>query len=603
VTWTVDDGNGNTDVCSVTITIEDNEAPTISCPADISVNSAAGACDAIVTFANPVGMDNCAVASTIQTAGLPSGSVFPVGTTTNTFEVTDASGNTASCSFDVTVVDDEAPVIACPADVVASTDLGICGAEVFFTDAIAIDSCGGVTVTQTMGDPSGSIFPVGDTTIEFTATDTAGNVSTCTFTITVTDDEAPITVCNDITIALDASGFASIVAADIDGGATDNCGIDTISIDIDTFDCSNVGTNVVTLTATDAAGLSSSCTAIVTVEDVTAPVAVCQNITVALDTAGTITVLPSQIDGGSTDACGIDTISLDIDTFDCSNVGDNNVILTVTDVNGNTSTCTAVITVEDNTVPVVNCIDITIALDENGIATITPDDVATFGDACEPIITAVDITEFNCDDIGAPIEVVVFAQDNNGNLATCTAMVTVIDTLPPVVTCPEDQTVDPGPGNLFYEVPDYWALGDVTALDNCTDPVVVTSQDPVAGSLISDGVYTVTTCATDQYGNQDCCTFQLTVESTLGTDDIAIDISSVVLYPNPAINTVSLSNPKAIALEEAKVYDMSGRLVASFNLRDMGTSKTFDVSTLATATYTVMISGQGKTIAKKLMKR
>merc|ERR1712129_14202 len=138
----------------------------------------------------------------------------------------------------------------------------------------------------------------------------------------------------------------------------------------------------------------------------------------------------------------------------------------------------------DNTVPVVNCIDITIALDENGIATITPDDVATFGDACEPIITAVDITEFNCDDIGAPIEVVVFAQDNNGNLATCTAMVTVIDTLPPVVTCPEDQTVDPGPGNLFYEVPDYWALGDVTALDNCTDPVVVTSQDPVAGSLI-----------------------------------------------------------------------------------------------------------------------
>ena len=55
----------------------------------------------------PVGTDNCGIATTVQIAGLASGIAFPVGTTTNTFEVTDAAGNTSTCSFDVIVVDSD----------------------------------------------------------------------------------------------------------------------------------------------------------------------------------------------------------------------------------------------------------------------------------------------------------------------------------------------------------------------------------------------------------------------------------------------------------------------------------------------------------------
>ncbi len=77
----------------------------------------------------PVGTDNCA-STTAQTAGLPSGSVFPVGTTTNTFVVTDASNNTATCSFDVVVTDNENPMITCPGDIAVNTDAGVCGATV-----------------------------------------------------------------------------------------------------------------------------------------------------------------------------------------------------------------------------------------------------------------------------------------------------------------------------------------------------------------------------------------------------------------------------------------------------------------------------------------
>src|SRR5690606_20196610 len=77
----------------------------------------------------------------VQTEGLPSGSVFPVGTTTNTFEVTSANGITSTCSFDVIVEDNEAPVITCPVvDESYGTDEGECSASLSFT-ATATDNC------------------------------------------------------------------------------------------------------------------------------------------------------------------------------------------------------------------------------------------------------------------------------------------------------------------------------------------------------------------------------------------------------------------------------------------------------------------------------
>lgn len=603
VTATATDASGNTDSCTFNVIVVDNEAPTISCPADITVNNDPGVCGAIVNYATPVGSDNCPGSTTAQTAGLPSGATYPVGTTTNTFVVTDAAGNTAMCSFDVTVIDNEPPTIVCAMDVNTTTDAGICGAAVTFADAIAIDNCGVMSVIQTMGPPSGSVFPVGTTTIEYTATDVNGNTNTCTFDITVVDDEPPVAVCMDITIQLDPTGNASITASDVDGGSTDNCNIASLSVSPSTFSCADVGPNNVTLTVTDDSGNMSTCIAVVTVEDVTAPVAVCMDITVELDINGMVTITGADVDGGSNDACGIGSLSVSPDSFTCTDVGDNPVVLTVTDANGNTATCTAIVTVEDNIPPDLVCMDITVELDEFGMAMITPEDViANNTDACGIFTTAIDIFEFDCDDIGTPITVTVFSMDNNGNLASCTAEVTVVDALGPVVTCPADQTVDPGPGNLFYEVPDYWALGEATAIDNCTDPVVITSQDPVAGTLISDGTYTVTICATDESGNESCCTFELTVESILGNNDNAADFGGIVLYPNPATDFIMLSNPSRIDLNEVAIYDLTGRLVKTIDLREMGTEKSLDISELASATYMFIINSDQGQMSKSIIK-
>ncbi|MFD2724911.1 HYR domain-containing protein [Hyunsoonleella rubra] len=77
-----------------------------------------------------------------QTAGLPSGSTFPVGTTTNTFVATDASFNTATCSFDITVNDDTDPTIICPADIVVDADPGTCGATgIYLGVPMVSDNC------------------------------------------------------------------------------------------------------------------------------------------------------------------------------------------------------------------------------------------------------------------------------------------------------------------------------------------------------------------------------------------------------------------------------------------------------------------------------
>ncbi len=83
--------------------VPDTQPPTISCQSDIVVDFDPAVNGAVVTYIAPVGTDNRPGATTAQVAGLASGATFPLGTTSNTFTVTDAAGNTASCSFNVTV--------------------------------------------------------------------------------------------------------------------------------------------------------------------------------------------------------------------------------------------------------------------------------------------------------------------------------------------------------------------------------------------------------------------------------------------------------------------------------------------------------------------
>ncbi len=605
VTFTLTDDCGNDITETVTFTIEDTVDPFWDvAPADLTVEcDGAGNVADFDAWLNSTfsGSDTCSGSAVVthNSTGL-SDDCGETGSETVTFTLTDDCGNDITMDATFTIEDTTPAVIGCPGDVTAFTEDGDCGAIVLFQNAVAIEECGDVIVYQTEGLGSGSVFPIGDTLIEFTAQDSCGNLSTCTFTVTVVDDDAPTAVCQNITVQLDDTGNASITANEVNFGSSDNCGVGTLEIDIDTFDCSNVGDNDVTLTVTDVNGNSSTCVAVVTVEDVTAPVVACQDIVVELGADGTVTIDPMDVDGGSSDACGIATYELNIDTFGCLDVGDSTVILTVTDVNGNQSSCSATVTVEDNMAPELVCMDVTLELNQDGIAYIIPSQlVETINDPCGVLVFTADVDELYCSDIGTPVTVNIFANDGNGNSSFCSSTVTVVDVLGPQIVCPPNEQVNLDP-NGTYTLGDYIGDGIATATDNCTDPVTIFTQDPAAGTTLGFGVQTITFTAEDEYGNVSTCSFELDVQEILGAND-SEDFSSLVLYPNPADNKVHLSNPRLMDLNEVTVYDLTGRIVNKVDLSNMGSEITIDVSNLANATYLLVIKGSQGTSTKQLI--
>ena len=276
---------------------------------------------------------------------------------------------------------------------------------------------------------------VGGNTVTLTVTDKNNNVSTCTSTVTVQDNIAPVAICKNITVQLDATGNASITAAQVDNGSTDACGIKSMTVSPNTFTCANVGANSVTLTVTDNNGNVSTCTSTVTVQDNVAPVARCQNITVQLDATGNASITAAQIDNGSTDACGIKSMTVSPNTFTCANVGANTVTLTVTDNNNNVSTCTSTVTVQDNVAPIAKCKNITIQLDATGNASITAAQVDNGStDACGIKSMTVSPNTFTCANVGDNT-VTLTVTDNNDNVSTCTSTVTVQDNVAPTAIC------------------------------------------------------------------------------------------------------------------------------------------------------------------------
>lgn len=516
VTLTATDASNNVGTAQAIVAVVDNILPTINCTADITA-SATSASGAVVNYSIPTGSDNCTYTIS-QIAGLPSGSVFPIGTTTNTYQIIDASNNSVQCSFNVTV-NGVAPQVVCPGNITLNNGSGQCGA---IANYIATETTGIPASTITYSIPSGSAFAFGTTTVTATATNPVGT-SFCTFDITVIDNEQPIAITQNPTIYLDANGVASVTPAAVNNGSSDNCGIATMTLDKTNFDCSNVGANTVTLTVTDIRGNVNTAQATVTVVDNILPTVITQNQTIYLDANGQASITVAMIDNGSFDNCSVATLVLDNMNFDCANVGANTVTLTATDVNGNVNSAQATVTVVDNILPTVLTQNQTIYLDANGQASITVPmiDNESF-DNCSIATLVLDNMDFNCGNVGANT-VTLTATDVNGNANSATASVTVVDNIAPTVSgCPSNITVN----NLFNNCFQMVVYAPPTFSDNCgIDTVFFTNNagvvcyqaaccaNQVQGAF-PVGVTTVTYTAIDVNGNVSTCSFDITVVDT-----------------------------------------------------------------------------------------
>ncbi|SHJ40722.1 Por secretion system C-terminal sorting domain-containing protein [Tangfeifania diversioriginum] len=319
------------------------------------------------------GVDNCGQTTITQSEGLASGAVFPVGTTTNTFIVTDDTGNTAEGSFTVTVEDNVVPNVVTQNITVQLNASGAATIDVDDIDNGSSDNCGIATLALSQTDFDCS--HVGSNSVTLTVTDVNGNTGTATSTVTVVDDIDPTAVAQNVTIYLDADGNASTSAASVNNGSSDNCGLANLALSQTDFDCSHVGSNSVTLTVTDVNGNTGTTTSTVTVVDDIDPTAVAQNVTIYLDAEGQASVAAEQVDNSSTDNIAIVSMTLSETNFTCEDLGENTVTLTVADAKGNSDEATATVTVVDNIPPEAQGRDLTVYLDENGVAGISPVDM------------------------------------------------------------------------------------------------------------------------------------------------------------------------------------------------------------------------------------
>ena len=430
-------------------------------------------------------------------AGATNASYIPLNTVSGTVYyyvvVSGTCGNaTSNVSGSILVTDVTLPTVVTQNRTIYLNTSGQATITAAQIDNGSTDNC--AIANRTLSQTTFNCSNVGPNTVTLTVTDASGNIRTGNATVTVIDSIKPTVVTQNVTVNLNASGQASITAAQINNGSSDNCGIASITVSQTNFTCANTGPNTVILTVTDVNGNIKTKTATVTVVDNILPTVVTQNITVNLNASGQATVTAAQINNGSSDNCGIATVSLSQTNFTCAHVGFNTVTLTVTDTKGNVATGTATVTVIDNTPPLAVAQNINAYLNAGGAVTITPSQVGSgSSDNCSIATMTLNNTTFNCSNLGAN-PVILTVVDPFNNVSTANATITVIDSIKPILTIPADITVYTNSGCSAFGFP----IGTASATDNCSVISPITNNAPTSYPV---GVTNIVYSVTDGSGN------------------------------------------------------------------------------------------------------
>lgn len=307
VTWTATDGGGTTATATQHVSVIDTTAPVISAPAPITRGTGPGSTTPTVLISDAdlgsaTASDLCDF--TVSRSGVPSGNLFTIGTTVITYTATDASGNTSAATQTVTINDDTPPVLSTMADVVTFTGAGATTCAVVVSNATlglatATDNSGlPVTITRS-GVPAGNGFPVGTTTVTYTATDASGNTATVQQQVTVVDDTPPALTA-PANVTRPATGVTTFVSDAVLGTATasDNCGaVTTTRTGVPAGNLFPQGTTTITYTATDGAGNTTTATQTVTLAPTS--VSVCATVRGVVANGGEQNSLCTKLDAAA----------------------------------------------------------------------------------------------------------------------------------------------------------------------------------------------------------------------------------------------------------------------------------------------------------------
>ena len=492
LTITATDPSGNQTMCQITVEVSDTTRPTIVCPADTTLDVMAGCAAVIPDYTDlPEVDDNCTDDAMIVVTQTP-----PAGTTVTeegsvivvTLTATDASGNFITCDFNVNLIDTVPPMVTCPADAVVDVDAD-CNIELadYRSQASATDNCSTAgEITYEQRPAPGETFTGDGTVVPVTiiAIDQSGNRDSCAFNVTLNDDIAPIIVScpSDSTVFVDAA-----------------CAYETADF-----------------WATSTASATDNCT--------------------PTGTAST-TATGNQIIYTQSPAVGeVFTGGMTTET----------VTLTADDGNGNTTSCSFLLSLSDTTRPVITvCPSDTVANPDPDCNFALEDytDRARATDNCAAEDGAVTFSQSPApgtvvSDQGGVQEITITATDASGNFTTCTFELTLQDTTRPSIICPDPQVqlVDAA---CSVTVADYTALAMTD--DNCSASAVTVTQVPLPDVTTLTGVQveTITLTADDGNGNTNTCTFELSVEDEI---DPALSCPATSIIPADANCDVMVAN-------------------------------------------------------------
>ena len=560
ITWTATDASGNVATATQTVTIQDTTAPTLTLPFDItqeaeSINQTAvsiGTADAT----DLVGVDQI-------TNDAPD--FFPFGLTTITWTATDASGNVATATQTVTIQDTTPPKLTIPRSVNAEAlDL-----RTNFIDYGSVSASDFFDIHSITNDAPDS-FPLGLTTITWTATDASGNVATATQTVTIQDTTAPtLTLPFDITQEAESINQTAVSIGTAD--ATDLVGVDQITNDApDSFP---LGLTTITWTATDASGNVATATQTVIIQDTTAPTLTLPfDITQEAESINQTAVSIGTAD--ATDLVGVDQITNDAPDF--FPLGLTTITWTSTDASGNVATAIQTVTIQDTTAPT-----LTLPFDITQEAESINQTAVSIGTADATDLVGVDqITNDAPDFFPLGLTTITWTStDASGNVATAIQTVTIQDTTAPTLTLPFDITQE-------AESINQTAVSIGTA--DATDLVGVDQITNDAPDFFPLGLTTITWTATDASGNVATATQTVIIQDTTApTLTLPFDITQEA----ESINQTAVSIGTADATDLVGVDQITNDAPDSFplGLTTITWTSTDASGNVATAIQTVTI--------------
>ena len=574
VTCVATDESGNSASCEFWVSVVDTTPPDLVCLEDIT-RECRGPEGTIVEYSSPVATDTCDVAPNL-TCLPPSGSVFPPGDTVVTCTADDQSGNMIQCSFTVHITDTLAPVILCPAEVVASCSSPF-GATVVF-GVNAVDLCD--PLPQVACDPPlGSRFPIGTTTVTCTATDRSGNVSTCALMVTVLDDRAPEILCPQ-SFERGCHGVDGAIVEYPAPSVFDECDPDPVVVcDPPSGTLLSMGAHTVHCVASDASGNVSVCQFVGTVVGTTVPDLICPpDVTAQCTTPdGAVVEYPTPV---ANDACdeapAVVCVPPSGSVFP---LGDTEVVCSSTDASGNTTRCSFLVKVVDTYGPEIECPRPIVVECDSYVGTAVEFDVSAT-DLCDGVVNVVSDPPSGALFPIGHTTVVCRSADAEGNVSVCAFVVSVLDRTAPDITCTTDvvQVACTSAGQRWSFLPGGAAgaggesrpctttivYDEATAVDSCQPPDIPIYIDcsPPQGTRLALGSHEVTCRSRDIWGNESHCTFTVEIVRGQGSfvrgdtnGDARIDIADAVW----TFRYLFLGGPAPGCLDSSDVND-DGRL-------------------------------------------